>query len=326
MISYLSRRVVHALLTLFGILTFAFVLIHAVPGDPVSFAAHTGRSRAVPREVLEAARREYHLDEPIAIQYVSWMRRMVSLDLGRSFVDQRPVYEKIAEKVPNTFFLNLAAFLGASVLALAMGIASASPLQRSRRRGVSFSILYSLPNFWVALLLIEVAAVRFDILPLYGMVSDGHDELSTAAQLVDRLRHLILPAVTLGYAQFALFARFAVTSLDEVITKDYIVTARAKGVSSRGVVVRHALRNAMIPLVSLLGLAVPLLLSGSVIVEQIFQWDGIGSLYFQSLLARDYPTIMGLTVITAVVTLLASLVTDLLYFLVDPRIRIEEGR
>ena len=189
---------------------------------------------------------------------------------------------------------------------------------------VVFFLLYSLPTFWIALLLVEWFSVRLGVLPLFGMTSDGYADMSVGQRLLDRTRHLVLPVVTLTYAQLAIFARFSRSALAEVIGQDFITTARAKGVSDRGVVLRHGLRNALLPLITLLGLTIPLLLSGSVIVEEIFQWDGIGRLYFESIRARDYPTVMGLTVVTAVMTLMAGLLADVLYAVADPRVRLGE--
>jgi peptide/nickel transport system permease protein len=157
------------------------------------------------------------------------------------------------------------------------------------------------------------------------MTSDSYDELTRAEQFADRFRHLVLPAITMTYAQLAVFARFSKSAVTEVIRQDFITTARAKGASTIAVLWRHAFRNALIPMITMFGMTIPYLLSGSVIVEQIFQWDGIGLLYYDSILARDYPTVMGLTVITAVVTLLAALIADLLYVVADPRIRMGEG-
>ncbi len=168
-------------------------------------------------------------------------------------------------------------------------------------------------------------AVRHDLLPLFGMASDQAAAMSVPQRLLDHVKHLILPVVTLTYAQIAIFARFSKSALTEVIRQDFITTARAKGAGENAVLWRHAFRNALIPLVTLLGLVIPSLISGSVIVETIFQWDGIGRLYFDSILARDYPTVLGLTVATALVTLFASLLADILYAVADPRIRLGEG-
>jgi peptide/nickel transport system permease protein len=191
---------------------------------------------------------------------------------------------------------------------------------------VAFFILYSLPAFWVALLLMQFFAVRHDYLPLFGMASDDAATMNPAARLADHARHLVLPMITLAYTQLAIFARFAKSAVAEVIRQDYITTARAKGVADAGVLWRHAFRNALIPLITLLGLTVPYLISGSVIVEQMFEWDGLGRLYLASILRRDYPAVMALTVATAVVTLLASLFADILYAAADPRIRLAERR
>jgi len=166
-------------------------------------------------------------------------------------------------------------------------------------------------------------SVRLDLFPLFGMTSDDYAAMSLAGRVADRMRHLALPVITLAYGQLAIFARFSKSAVGEVIRQDFITTARAKGASEPAVLWQHAFRNALMPLVTLLGLTIPTLISGSVIVETIFQWDGIGRMYYESILARDYPTVLGLTVATALLTLLASLLADLLYALVDPRVRIE---
>ncbi|HEX7151811.1 MAG TPA: ABC transporter permease [Thermoanaerobaculia bacterium] len=328
MATYLVRRLAYAVLTFLGITVATFALIHAVPGDPISFYVGKAGPRGVPPAVLDSIRREYHLDRPLPVQYLHWLGGIVTLDFGRSTIDRRPVTERIAEKLPNTFTLNLISFLLSAGIGVPIGMWSATRAGRATERAsaVFFFLLYSLPSFWVALLLMQLFSVRFEWLPLFGVVSDDYDRLSPAGQLADRMQHLVLPVLTLAYAQLAVFARFSKSALTEVIRQDFVTTARAKGASATAVLWRHAFRNALIPLISLLGLIVPLLISGSVIVEQIFQWDGIGRLYFDSILARDYPTVMGMTVATAVVTLLASLLADMLYAVADPRIRLGEER
>ncbi|HET7706683.1 MAG TPA: ABC transporter permease, partial [Thermoanaerobaculia bacterium] len=192
-----------------------------------------------------------------------------------------------------------------------------------RGTAVTFFLLYSLPSFWVALLLMQWLSVRLGLLPLFGMTSDGYDAMTGSAQLADRARHLVLPVITLAYGQLAIFARFSRSAAYEVIRQDFITTARAKGAGEGAVLWHHTFRNALLPLITLLGLTVPYLISGSVIVEEIFQWDGIGLLFFDSIRARDYPVAMALTVVTAIATLLASLVADVLYAVADPRVRLE---
>jgi len=326
MLAYVARRCLYAVLTFIGITIATFTLIHAVPGDPITFylASHLKPSH----EALEAVRREYHLDRPLIVQYGYWAKGVVTLDFGRSTYDRTPVRERILEKLPNTIQLNVIAFLVAAMLGLPIGLWSAARSGRKveRASAVLFFLLYSLPSFWVALLLMELFSVKLNLLPLFGMTSDEYSMLGFTGQMLDRTRHLVLPVITLAYAQLAIYARFSKAALTEVIRQDFITTARAKGATTAAVLWRHALRNALIPLVTLLGLTIPSLMSGSVIVETIFQWDGIGHLYFQSILARDYPMVLGLTVATAVVTLLASLLADVLYAVADPRIRLGEER
>lgn len=325
MLTYVARRLLYGVLTFFGITIAVFVLVHSVPGDPVSFYVGSHGTGSLSHAVLDEIRHEHHLDKPILAQYGWWLRGIITLDFGTSFIDHRPVIKRIAEKLPNTFVLNLMAFLVAAVIGVPIGLWSAARSGRpvERASAVAFFLLYSLPSFWVALLLMQLFAVRFHLLPLFGMTSDDYLDLSATSKLADRARHLILPVVTLAYAQLAIYARFSKSALTEVIRQDYITTARAKGATSGAVIWHHALRNALIPLITLLGLTLPYLVSGSVIVEQIFQWDGIGRLYFDAIMARDYPTILGLSVATAVATLVASLLADVFYAAADPRIRLE---
>ncbi len=326
MIAYVIRRLLYGLLTFLGITVATFALIHAVPGDPVLFyAGYTGQKSGA---ALEAIRHEYHLDEPMSKQYLRWLGGVVTLDFGRSIIDRRPVMDRILEKLPRTFVLNLIAFLIAAAIGVPVGLWSAARAGRlfDRASAVTFFLLYSLPAFWIALLLMELFSVRLGILPLFGLTSDGYAEMTPGGQFVDRIRHLILPVVTLAYGQLAIFARFSRSALREVIRQDFVTTARAKGAGEASVMWHHALRNALLPIITLIGLVVPYLISGSIIVEDIFQWDGIGLLYFDSIRSRDYPTVMALTVVTAVVTLLATLIADLLYAVADPRVRLEAGR
>jgi peptide/nickel transport system permease protein len=324
MTSYVARRLFYAVLTFLGITVVTFTLIHAVPGDPIEFLASKGMQNIRSAGVVAALRHEYHLDKPLTVQYLYWFKGIVTLDFGRSLVDRRLVIDRIIEKLPRTFVLNTIAFLLAALIGLPVGLWSATRHGRLLERGSSvfFFLLYSLPTFWVALLLMEYFAVRLNVLPLFGMASDSFATMTTAQQFADRARHFILPVITLCYGQIAILSRYTKSALTEVISQDFITTARAKGAGEGAVLLVHAFRNALIPLVTLLGLIVPSLISGSVIVETMFQWDGVGRLYFDAIYARDYPTVLALTVVTAVVTLLASLAADLLYAIADPRIRV----
>lgn len=328
MIVYLVRRFLYAILTFLGITVATFTLIHSVPGDPISFFAGRGGIKSLSPELVAALRAEFHLDRPLPEQYLHWLRGVVTFDFGHSVIDRRPVRTVVMEKLPATFQLNLVAFLIAASLGVPIGLWSASRSGRltERASAVGFFLLYSLPSFWVALMLIQFFSVRLNVLPLLGMVSDDYEYLSAGERFVDRMQHLVLPALTLTYAQLAIFARFSKSAVAEVIRQDFITAARAKGARPIAVMWRHAFRNALLPLITLLGLMIPYLLSGSVIVERIFQWDGIGLLYYNAILARDYPVIMALTVVTAVITLFASVLADVLYAFADPRVRLGEGQ
>jgi len=326
MTTYLVRRLLYAFLTFFGITIATFTLIHAVPGDPILFYVGLSGQRGLPEETVAALRHEFHLDQPLPVQYAHWLRGAVTFDFGTSVAHRRPVRDLIFEKLPNTFHLNLIAFLLAASIGVPIGLWSATRSGRltERASAVGFFLLYSLPSFWVALILIQFFSVKLGVLPLFGMSGDDYAHMSTAERVADRVKHLVLPTLTLTYAQLAVYARFSKSALTEVIRQDFITAARAKGAGTGAVLWHHAFRNALIPLITLLGLTIPLLLSGSVIVEQIFQWDGIGLLYYNAILARDYPTVMALTVVTALATLLASLLADILYALADPRVRLGE--
>lgn len=326
MARYLARRLVYAILTFFGITICTFALVHSVPGDPITFYIGRAGVHSIPPEVLARIRAEYYLDRPLPEQYLHWVRGIVTLDFGRSVIERRGAAELILEKLPNTLQLNITAFLIAALIGIPIGLWSATRSGRPMERAsaVLFFLLYSLPSFWVALLLMQLFAVKLGVLPLFGMSSDEYLELGTAGRIADRMKHMVLPVLTLTYAQLAIFARFSKSALTEVIRQDFITAARARGAGEASVMWRHAFRNALIPLITLLGLTIPYLISGSVIVEQIFQWDGVGLLYFDAILTRDYPVVMGLTVATAIITLWASVLADILYALADPRVRLGE--
>lgn len=327
MTRYLVRRLVAAVVTFLGTTTVVFILLHAVPGDPAALYAGFRPGHPVPAAVLEEIRAEYGFDGPLLARYLRWLGAAARLDFGTSLVDRRPVFDRIAETLPLTLQLNLVALLLAIAVAYPLGVAAA------RRPGTLFDhvvgstvfLLFAIPAFWAALLLIELFSLRLGILPLLGASSVGAESLPWGAKLADRVHHMILPVLVLSYGQAALLVRYVRSAFREVLSEEYIVAARARGLSEAGVVHRHALGNALVPIVSLLAVLVPALVSGTVIVEQIFQWDGTGKLFFASILARDYPTILGLTTLGALATVLATLFADLVYGLVDPRLRAGEG-
>lgn len=321
---YLARRLASTVVTLAGIVLAVFLLIHAAPGDPALLYAGVHPGERVSEAVLAEIRMEHGLDRPLPAQLAAWTARAARFDLGESILHRRGVADLIGERLPPTLLLNGLALLLAVVIGVPIGVASATRPGSffDRASAATLFFLYSLPAFWTALLLIEIFGVRLQLLPLFGAVAAGHDALGIGGRFADRLVHLILPVTVLAYGMIAFLARFVRSSLREVLGEEYVRTARAKGAGMATVVWSHAFRNALVPMVSLLGVVIPWLLSGSVVVEQIFQWNGIGSLFFGAILSRDFPLVMGLTLVSALVTVAASVISDVLYAVVDPRIRV----
>lgn len=325
---YLLRRVLLMIPTLFGIVVITFAVVHLAPGDPAALKAqsHTEAlaSDAASRKIVDETRAAYGLDQPLAVQFGRWLRRMASLDFGTSYRDHRPVLEKIGEVLPITLTLNILTILIIYLVSIPLGTLAAMHPRGflDRASSVVLFVLYSLPSFWVAMMLIVIfgGGDRLNWFPIAGFVSNNASALPWYGWLANVAWHLVLPVLCLTYGGFAFLSRFARASLLEVIRQDYIRTARAKGLSEWRVVVRHGLKNALIPLLTLMGTLLPALLGGSVIVEQIFAIPGMGRLGFESVLARDYPVIMAIATISAMLTLVSLLITDLLYAAVDPRI------
>ena len=320
MISYIARRLLLAVPTLFGIVVLVFLLLHLAPGSPVS--ALGGESgRRFSQKAAEEMRSAYGLDRPLPERFARWVGRVARFDLGESFVDHRPVSERIREALPYTLSLNGLALLLTLSIAVPLGVAAAGRPEGvlDRTSGVALFALYSMPTFWAALLLQALFSVRLQWLPLYGVASDAAPP--GLAGFADRLTHLVLPVVCLTYGSLAFYARMVRASVAEARAADYVLAARARGLSRSAALWKHAFRNALLPLLTLLGLVLPGLLSGSVIIEKIFAWPGLGRLYFDSILSRDYPVVLALALLGAVATLVLTLAADIAYALVDPRVR-----
>lgn len=320
MIRYALRRAALAVPTLFGIVVLVFFLLHLAPGSPVS--ALGGESgRRVSGRAAEEMRRLYSLDRPLPERFASWVARVSRFDFGESFVDRRPVAQRIREALPYTLTLNGIALLLALAIAVPLGVAGGGRPDGAfdRASGAVLFALYSLPAFWAALLLQTLFAVELRWLPLYGVASDRPP--GGVAGLLDRAAHLVLPVVCLTYGSLAFLARLVRSGVAEAREADYVIAARARGMSRRAALWRHALRNALLPLITLLALILPALLSGSVIIEKIFAWPGLGRLYFDSILSRDYPVVLALSLLGAVATLAATLLADVAYAAADPRVR-----
>ncbi len=324
MASYLIRRLALASLTLLLITFVVYALIRNMPGTPLTAdPAMMDPSKQISPEEIDRLNRLYGLDKPWHVAYFSWLKNVVQLDFGRSISQNNaPVAELIRERVPATMLLSVSSLVLTYLLSIPLGLWSTVKSGTRTERTVStvLYMLYSLPSFVAALFLQILLAVKLQWLPLYGMSSDNFETLSTVGKTWDVFLHALMPIICFTYGSLAYYSRFIRANMQEVVRQDYIRTARAKGVSPGVVVWRHAFRNTLIPLVTLIGLTLPSLLSGAVILEQIFTWPGMGRLYFEAIGRRDYDTIMGLTLMFSVLTLLGQLLADLLYAVVDPRV------
>jgi peptide/nickel transport system permease protein len=322
MLNYTLRRLAYLVPTLFGITIVTFAIINLAPGNPIDVVQSGAIHASVSRETYEQMLELYGLDQPLYVRYLTWLERLLTFDFGDSFREGRPVTELIMERLPATLALNVASLFVALLVSIPLGLFSALKQNSTfdKVNGAVLYMLYSLPDFWVALLLILLFGVKLKILPIFGMEAIGSRELGFFGFWLDRARHMVLPTICLTYGSLAFLSRFVRGSTLEVIRQDYIRTARAKGLDEDRVVYTHVFRNTLIPVLTLLGLLLPTLISGSIILEAIFSWPGIGALFYESVLARDYPTVMGLSFITAVMVLLSTLAADLLYAWADPRV------
>ncbi len=322
MFQYLARRMLLGVITLLLITFVVYGLVRNMPGNPLTAEMGEDPSRKVNPEDEERMRKIYGLDKPWPQAYLIWMGNLARGDMGRSFTRKQPVTTLIAERIGPTLMLSVSSLLLTYLLSIPLGLVSSVRSGRWDERATSTALymLYSLPSFVAALFLQIALAVKLGWLPLFGMLSDNYAELSTTGKIWDVFLHSLMPIACETYASLAYYSRFVKSNLEEVVRQDYIRTARAKGVGPTRVMVHHALRNTLIPLVTLLGLTLPALLSGAVILEQIFTWPGMGRLLFESIRERDYPTIMGLTLMFSVLTLAGQLLADFLYSLVDPRV------
>ena len=318
---FLLRRAAHTLVVVTAVATLVFVLIHAAPGDP--FAGSLDNPN-VTEEVRARWRASYGLDQPLPVQYGRYLGRLARGDLGWSFSRQQPVSTVIADALPRTLLL-----VGLAIaLAFAGGIALA--LAQARRRGKLFDrvaggaslVLLSMPDFWLGLLLLLLFSYWLPIFPVGGMTDAvEYRYLSAAGRLLDRAHHIVLPLLTLVLAAGASVARYQRAALLEVLPRDYIRSARAKGVDERTVVGRHALRNALMPAITLLGTSLPALVGGVVFVEKVFSWPGMGLVAVDAVGSRDYPLVLAVVIVGTIVVAAGNLLADLLYRAADPKLR-----
>lgn len=323
MIGYIIKRILNLIPVFLGITIISFAVIHLAPGKPTDMMMQLN-----PKASQEAqARLEeiYGLDRPLHVQYIDWLKDILVMDFGISFVDGRPVIQKILERLPITIFINLLAIIVILALAIPIGIRSA--VNRGSFFDKSTTVLvfvgFATPSFWLALILMSFLGVRLGWFPVSGITSLDFENFSFFKKVLDIAHHLVLPVLVASMGGLAGFSRYMRQSMLGVMGQDYIRTARAKGLPERVVVYKHALRNALLPVVTILGLSIPGLISGSVIFESIFNIPGMGRLMVESVFMRDYNTIMAGLVISALLTLLGNLLADITYFYVDPRIKVK---
>ena len=324
---YLLHRLAQLLPTFLGITVVTFVLLRIAPGDPIMITGEGGGGEAFGRASMEAWRKLKGLDQPLPWQYLRWLGSLLTLDFGRSLIDERPVIELIAEATPRSLLLNGAALIFIYAAAIPLGIASAVRRGSRGDRWLSSALffLYSLPPFWIALLAIVFlgGGSFWELLPIRGLQSEGMAEAGMLARGADLLWHLILPVFCLSYPAIARTSRFQRGAMLDVIRLPFIRTARAKGLSEAAVIRRHALKASLLPVVTLLSLDLPWLIGGSLIIERVFTIRGMGMLMFEAILRRDYPVIMGVVTLVAVATIIAVMLGDLAIAALDPRIRLQ---
>jgi peptide/nickel transport system permease protein len=315
---YLVGRLIQAVPLLLLLSLISFAILHLAPGDP---AALLYGLDATPDDLAQV-RARWGLDRPLPLQYLSWLGNVMRGNLGRSLADGRPVATTIGERLPATLLLAVSALAMAIVVGVGLGVVAAACIRSPLDRALTLvaTLCYSMPTFWLGLLLILLFAITWGWLPSGGLASPVGPSTP-----VDLLAHLILPASVLSLPPLAQFLRFTRAGLSEVLGQGYVRTARAKGLGETAVLFRHAFRNAAIPLITLLGLALPQLLSGAVVVETVFAWPGLGRLIMEAAFQRNYSVLMGDILLVGSLVMLGSLIADVAYVLADPRIRYRSG-
>ncbi len=321
MTRFLAVRLLHGAVVVFLVTTLTFVLVRLAPGDP--FTRMIEGHPASP-QFIEQARQNAGLDLPVFQQYVRYVAGVARGDLGDSFSERRPVWDAIRDRIPATFALALTALLIDFALGISMGaVQGARPHSRTDGllSGVTLT-LYSVPVFWLGVVLMLVFALGLGWFPIEGSKSlVGYEQLPLFGRIGDRLHHLVLPAITLGLVGAAGTARYQRAAMLDVIRKDFIRGARARGLTEKTVVLRHALRNSLLPIITLFGLSFPILLSGAALVETVYGWPGLGRFTVEAVWSRDYNVVTGAAIISATMVVVGNLVADLLYRVVDPRTR-----
>ncbi len=305
---YILKRILQAVPTIFGISLISFSLLFLFPGDPAEIIIASSSGYEPAKEIIEEYRREIGLDEPFLVQYLNWLKNILSGDLGTSWTTGEPVLDMILERFPASLQLFTATFIVSMIFSLIFGIISAMYKDKAIDNIVRIISLLgvSVPSFWLGLILIWIFSVKLNVLPAFGYGS---------------LEHIILPVLTWSFSFMAIKTRFIRASLLKELSEDYITTAKAKGLSNITLITRHALRNALIPIVTYFSLSIGHLIVGSIMVEYVFSWPGLGSLLVESVIKRDFPVVQALILITGIVFVITNIIVDILYAVIDPRVR-----
>ncbi len=327
--SYFAKRVLLIVPTLLGISIISFLIIHLAPGDPAQLRANEMNQHmanpALAEQVIQETRALYGLDQPLPIQYWRWLKRILTLDFGVSTRDHRPITEKLKERIPVSIKLSGISLLLAYLISIPLGIYSATHQysRLDRLLTVVLFALYSLPSFWVATMAIVYLGGGdfWNVFPVLGLETRGSENWPLWQRVQDQARHLVLPVACLTYYTLAALSRYMRAGMLEVVRQDFIRTAKAKGLSEKLIVWRHAVRNSLIPIVTLMADILPALIGGSIVIETLFTIPGMGRLSYEAVLDRDYPLIMAIFTISAFLTLAGILLADFLYTVIDPRIR-----
>ena len=322
MLKYIIKRMIAMFPILIGITVISFFVMHLAPGDTVTI------QQSLNPKYSETARdkfvKMYNLDQPIYKQYLIWLKKFATLDFGDSFSsDGRKVIDKIGDRLPITLGLNIISMILIFLIALPLGVLSAYYRNSVFDKTVTIIVFvgFAIPMFWLALMCMYFFGIVLGWLPISGLTSYNFDSLSTLAKLSDIIKHITLPIAITVFGGIASISRFGRTSTLEVLGQDYIMSARARGIGEKTILFRYALKNAMLPIVTILGLSIPGLIGSSVIFESVFSIPGMGQLFYQSVMMRDYPTVMGILVIGSLLTLVGNLIADIAYAYIDPRIR-----
>lgn len=317
---YIIKRVIQIIPLIFGIICINFILIHLAPGDPTLMLG--GEITGATPEYREKLRQELGLDKPLWVQLVIYIKTVLGGGLGYSFVYRSSVFNIIMERAPNTILLIGSSMIFSIFLGIFLGInAAKKPYSLLDNVTTTLSLMgYSIPNFWLGVVLLLIFSLYLGIFPVQGMYTVGK-ELRGLEYIIDVLRHLVLPMIVLGTSQLAMYTRLMRTSMLEVLDQDYILSARAKGCNESQILYDHALKNALLPTVTVIGLSIGFVLTGSILTETVFAWPGIGRLMYDAIFVRDYPILLGVFTLISITVVFATLLTDIAYAMLDPRIR-----